>query len=130
MARIYFEKKDEQLILHYVTENDWLEDRLEIEVFNTFKLSKRGLISQVTKTDYEYAFSFGTRENNYYRIPQEKIGCTFDLYIEHTLCPDESWFVTTSSPSKKYKDKAGYERTTSIYGNIVYVFKILYHILL
>lgn len=131
MANIYFEKNEDQLILHYETDNDWLEKQLDIdyddiELFKTFKLSARDLISKDIDVRYEYAFSFGVRENNYYRIPKEKICCEFDLYIEHTLSPDQDWFVTTSNAQRKYKDKNGNEKITSIYGNILHAFKSFY----
>ena len=132
MSRISFEKKDRQLILCYETESDWLEEKLEedqdFQIYKTFSFSKKDLISKDEESSicYDYKFVLGEKDQNYFRIDKEKIGATFDLYIDASLSIDQSWFVTSSSKRSKYQDKTGEEKSSSIYGNILYAFKNFY----
>ena len=132
MSRISFEKKDSQLILCYETESDWLEEKLEedqdFQIYKTFSFSKKDLISKDEESSicYDYKFVLGEKDQNYFRIDKEKIGATFDLYIDASLSIDQSWFVTSSSKRSKYQDKTGEEKSSSIYGNILYAFKNFY----
>lgn len=132
MSRISFEKKDRQLILCYETESDWLEEKLEedqdFQIYKTFSFSKKDLISKDEESSicYDYKFVLGEKDQNYFRIDKEKIGATFDLYIDASLSIDQSWFVTSSSKRSKYQDKTGEEKSLSIYGNILYAFKNFY----
>lgn len=43
-----------------------------------------------------------------------------------SLSIDQSWFVTSSSKRSRYQDKTGEEKSSSIYGNILYAFKNFY----
>ena len=132
MSRISFEKKDRQLILCYETESDWLEEKLEedqdFQIYKTFSFSKKDLISKDEESSicYDYKFVLGEKDQNYFRIDKEKIGATFDLYIDASLSIDQSWFVTSSSKRSRYQDKTGEEKSSSIYGNILYAFKNFY----
>ena len=132
MSRISFEKKDSQLILCYETESDWLEEKLEedqdFQIYKTFSFSKKDLISKDEESSicYDYKFVLGEKDQNYFRIDKEKIGATFDLYIDASLSIDQSWFVTSSSKRSRYQDKTGEEKSSSIYGNILYAFKNFY----
>lgn len=132
MSRISFEKKDRQLILCYETESDWLEEKLEedqdFQIYKTFSFSKKDLISkdEDSPIGYEYKFVFGEKVQNYFKIDKEKISATFDLYIDASLSIDQSWFVTSSSKRSRYQDKTGEEKSSSIYGNILYAFKNFY----
>lgn len=131
MSNIRFEKTDKLLILFYITESDWLENELDDEnsftIYKIFHFETKDLISsEVTPVDYEYKFIFGVRDGNYYKIDRDKIVTNFDVYIDCSLQIDKSWFVTSSSKSTKYKDSNGEERSTSIYGNILYAFKQFY----
>ena len=132
MSRISFEKKDRQLILCYETESDWLEEKLEedqdFQIYKTFSFSKKDLIfkDEESPLGYEYKFVFGEKVQNYFRIDKEKISATFDLYIDVSLSINQSWFVTSSSKRSKYQDKTGEEKSSSIYGNILYAFKNFY----
>ena len=132
MSRISFEKKDSQLILCYEAESDWLEKKLEddqdFQIYKTFSFSKRDLISNDDDSPigYEYKFVFGEKVQNYFRIDKEKLGANFDLYIDASLSIDQSWFVTSSSKRSRYQDKTGKEKSSSIYGNILYAFKNFY----
>lgn len=132
MSRISFGKKDRQLILCYETESDWLEEKLEedqdFQIYKTFSFSKKDLISKDEESSicYDYKFVLGEKDQNYFRIDKEKIGATFDLYIDASLSIDQSWFVTSSSKRSKYQDKTGEEKSSSIYGNILYAFKNFY----
>ena len=71
-------------------------------------------------------FVFGEKVQNYFRIDKEKLGANFDLYIDASLSIDQSWFVTSSSKRSRYQDKTGKEKSSSIYGNILYAFKNFY----
>ena len=132
MSRIGFEKKDNQLILCYETERDWLEKKLEddqdFQIYKTFSFSKKDLIfkDEESPIGYEYKFVLGEKVQNYFRIDKEKIGANFDLYIDASLSIDQSWFVTSSSKRSRYQDKTGEEKSSSIYGNILYAFKNFY----
>ena len=132
MSRISFEKKDSQLILCYEAESDWLEKKLEddqdFQIYKTFSFSKKDLISNDDDLPigYEYKFVFGEKVQNYFRIDKEKLGANFDLYIDASLSIDQSWFVTSSSKRSRYQDKTGEEKSSSIYGNILYAFKNFY----
>lgn len=48
------------------------------------------------------------------------------MYIDASLSIDQSWFVTSSSKRSRYQDKTGEEKSSSIYGNILYAFKNFY----
>ena len=132
MSRISFEKKDSQLILCYEPEKDWIEEKLaddqEFKIYKTFSFSKKDLISkdEDSPIGYEYKFVFGEKVQNYFKIDKEKISATFDLYIDASLSIDQSWFVTSSSKRSRYQDKTGEEKSSSIYGNILYAFKNFY----
>lgn len=132
MSRISFEKKDRQLILCYETESDWLEEKLEedqdFQIYKTFSFSKKDLISKDEESSicYDYKFVLGEKVQNYFKIDKEKISATFDLYIDASLSIDQSWFVTSSSKRSRYQDKTGEEKSSSIYGNILYAFKNFY----
>ena len=132
MSRISFEKKDRQLILCYETESDWLEEKLEedqdFQIYKTFSFSKKDLISKDEESPIGcgYKFVLGEKVQNYFRIDKEKISATFDLYIDVSLSIDQSWFVTSSSKRSRYQDKTGEEKSSSIYGNILYAFKNFY----
>lgn len=132
MSRISFEKKDSQLILCYESEKDWIEEKLaddqEFKIYKTFSFSKKDLISkdEDSPIGYEYKFVFGEKVQNYFKIDKEKISATFDLYIDASLSIDQSWFVTSSSKRSRYQDKTGEEKSSSIYGNILYAFKNFY----
>lgn len=132
MSRISFEKKDRQLILCYEPEKDWIEEKLaddqEFKIYKTFSFSKKDLISkdEDSPIGYEYKFVFGEKVQNYFKIDKEKISATFDLYIDASLSIDQSWFVTSSSKRSRYQDKTGEEKSSSIYGNILYAFKNFY----
>lgn len=132
MSRISFEKKDSQLILCYEPEKDWIEEKLaddqEFKIYKTFSFSKKDLKSkdEDSPIGYEYKFVFGEKVQNYFKIDKEKISATFDLYIDASLSIDQSWFVTSSSKRSRYQDKTGEEKSSSIYGNILYAFKNFY----
>ena len=132
MSRIGFEKKDCLLILCYETESDWIEEKLEedqdFQIYKTFSFSKKDFIRKDEESPIGcgYKFVLGEKVQNYFRIDKEKISATFDLYIDVSLSIDQSWFVTSSSKRSKYHDKTGEEKSSSIYGNILYAFKNFY----
>ena len=74
-----------------------------IVVLSTFSYSKKDLISKDEESSicYDYKFVLGEKDQNYFRIDKEKIGATFDLYIDASLSIDQSWFVTSSSKRSK-----------------------------
>ena len=126
---ISFIKGDNCLILRYATESDWFEEKLENEetfkIYKTFIFDKEDFVSQDTSINYEYDFILGEKENNYYVIKKNKLGINFDLYIDISLPIDYSWFLTTKEATK-YHNADGEEKTTYIYGNILYAFKDFY----
>lgn len=126
MSKINFEKTDNNLILNYEAESDWIEDQIEdnsVRVYRTFNFEEKDLLSK--EGDYKYKFILGEKEKNYYKIDRSKIETNFDLYIDVSLEIDESWFVTYLQP-RIYKDSDGELKSTSMYGNILYVFKEFY----
>lgn len=129
---IEFIKTDSNLILRYTSSTNWID---EPGIEYPIKLANNAIILEendriLTDNDecdgYVYEFNFGVKNGNYYKISKEKIGTTFDLYINELLEVDWTWFYCITMP-RKYKDKEGNEKSTSIYGCLLHCFKEFYN---